>query len=147
MPSDLQPCSIGETPSYRGPRGYHLGTVPLSEHEQKILDEIERNLADEDPRFGRERGPTRASDAVSRARIGILTFILGFGLLILFFVTRVLFVGLLAFVGMVAGIVLLASPVSALMSSAKDNTAQKGESVKRSFDRFDDNVRRRFRRR
>jgi hypothetical protein len=121
--------------------------VPLSEREQKILDEIERNLSDEDPRFAQERRSSASSRVASRARLGVVTFLLGFGLLIVFFLSRVLFAGLLAFVGMVAGIVLLASPVGALMSSAKHNTAQKGESVKRPFDRFDDNVRRRFRRR
>jgi hypothetical protein len=120
--------------------------VPLSDHEQKILDEIERNLADEDPRFAQSR-PSSSKAIASRARLGILTFVLGFGLLIVFFLSRILFVGLLAFVGMVAGIVLLASPVGAVVTSAKRATAQKGESVKRSFDRFDDDVRRRFRRR
>jgi hypothetical protein len=121
--------------------------VPLSEREQKILDEIEKNLSDEDPRFA-ERRPARSSvNLASRARLGIATFLIGFALLIVFFLSRVLFAGLLAFVGMVAGIVLLASPVSALVSSAKENTGRKGESVKKSFDRFDDNVRRKFRRR
>ena len=122
--------------------------MPLSEREQKILDEIEKNLSDEDPRFADDRRSTRPpGNLASRARLGIITFVLGFGLLIFFFLTQILFAGLLAFIGMVAGIVLLASPVSALVSSAKESTTRKGENVKRSFDRFDDNVRRKFRRR
>ena len=121
--------------------------MPLSEREQKILDEIEKNLSDEDPRFADRRSALPGGNHASRARLGVTIFLIGFGLLIVFFLTRILFAGLLAFIGMVAGIVLLASPVSALVSSAKESTGRTGESVKRSFDRLDDNVRRKFRRR
>jgi hypothetical protein len=122
--------------------------VPLSEHEQKILDEIEKNLTDEDARFAQARHPSRPTkkEFGSRARLGLTTFGIGFALLILFFVSRLLFVGLLAFVGMVAGIVLLASPVGALVDSAKENAIEKGAKVKRSVGGSNDEFRKRFRR-
>ena len=122
--------------------------MPLSEREQKILDEIEKSLSSEDPRFA-ERGQaksTRRTDA-RRIRLAALTFLVGLGLLIVFFLTRVLFAGLLAFGGMVTGIVLLASPVSALMQATKEDAGRKRESLKRSVSDWDDNVRKRFRRR
>lgn len=57
--------------------------MPLSEHEQQLLDQIERALYAEDPKFastvrgGRLRRPTR------RRRIeGIALFVVGIGLLI-----------------------------------------------------------------
>ena len=122
--------------------------MPLSEREQKILDEIEKNLADEDPRFAHERRPTVARGSISsRARLGLLVFAIGFVLLIVFFVSRALVAGLFAFVAMVAGIVLLASPVGALVNSAKENTVDKGAKVKRSIGDLDEDIRRRFRRR
>ena len=121
--------------------------MPLSEREQKILDEIEKSLATEDPRFA-EPGHKRPSKAHgSRARLAALIFVGGLVLLLVFFLTRVLRVGLLAFGGMVTGIVLLASPVSALMHTTKDNAGRAGSKFKRSMADWDEDLRNRFRRR
>lgn len=126
---------------------YHLVTVPLSEHEQKILDEIEKNLATEDPRFAEERLRVRRSRGNGpRVRWGALTFLGGFALLILFFVTRVLIVGLLAFGGMVAGIVLLASALSAVVKDSVPQGGRGGKRFARSMSEWEENVRKRFRR-
>lgn len=119
--------------------------MPLSEREQKILDEMEKGLANEDPRFAdKPRSVTKPH--AGRVRLGALIFLLGLGLLIFFFVSRVLFAGLLAFGAMVTGIVLLASPVGALMHSTKQDAGRKRESLKRSVSDFDDTMRKRFRR-
>ena len=67
--------------------------MPLSEHEQRLLDQIERALYAEDPKFvstvrgGRLRKPTR------RRRLqGIAVFALGLVLLVLGVAVRALWI-------------------------------------------------------
>jgi hypothetical protein len=91
--------------------------VPLSDHEQRMLDEIERNLLQEDPGFAR-RDPVSAADRRKRARLGVFSFILGVAGLLLFFSTRLVVFGVLAFAAMVLGIVLLARSVTSAPSPA-----------------------------
>ena len=83
--------------------------MPLSEHEQRILEEIEKNLYDEDPRFAREvkrRAPRLSKSA--RARAGAALFAAGFAMLFAFFIGGWVLLGVVAFVMMVSGIVLVA---------------------------------------
>ncbi len=59
--------------------------MPLSEHEQRILEEIEKRLAEEDPRL--VESVTKASvsrHALRRVRWGIAGFVVGFVMLMLF---------------------------------------------------------------
>jgi ABC-type bacteriocin/lantibiotic exporter with double-glycine peptidase domain len=59
--------------------------MPLSEHEQRILEEIERRLAEEDPRLVQSVArATVASHAWRRVRWGLVAFLLGFVMLLLF---------------------------------------------------------------
>ena len=59
--------------------------MPLSEHEQRLLDQIERALYAEDPKFA---STVRSTDlrAVMRRRIryAVLLFVVGFGLMLFF---------------------------------------------------------------
>jgi hypothetical protein len=54
--------------------------VPLSEHEQRILDEIERRLVEEDPRLPARTSLT--SHLLRRVRWGLVAFALGFALML-----------------------------------------------------------------
>lgn len=85
--------------------------MPLSEREQRILEEIERNLHQEDPALGRSarRGPYL--DRVKRIKLGGLMLLAGFVLLFAFFVSGSVTFGVLAFVAMVGGIVLVAGSI------------------------------------
>ena len=57
--------------------------MPLSEHEQRILDEIERRLAAEDPKFARSaNASTPRGIALSRMRRAAVGFVIGLGVLI-----------------------------------------------------------------
>lgn len=57
--------------------------MPLSEHEQRILDEIERRLAAEDPKFARSTTTaTPRGQAVKRIKRSIFGFVLGLVLLL-----------------------------------------------------------------
>jgi hypothetical protein len=62
--------------------------MPLSEHEQRILEEIEKRLAEEDPRL--VESVTKASvtgHALRRVRWGIAGFVVGLAMLFLFIVS------------------------------------------------------------
>lgn len=62
--------------------------MPLSDHEQRILEEIEKRLQEEDPRLA--EAVSKASPfahAVRRIRWGIVTFVAGFVMLVLFAVS------------------------------------------------------------
>lgn len=62
--------------------------MPLSDHEQRILEEIERRLAEEDPRLVEQVGRTDLySHLARRIRLSALGFVAGFVLLLLFVVS------------------------------------------------------------
>ena len=59
--------------------------MPLSDHEQRILEEIERRLQEEDPRFADAVGRTSLHGHVARRiRWSALGFVAGFVMLMLF---------------------------------------------------------------
>jgi hypothetical protein len=75
--------------------------MPLSEHEQRILEEIEKRLAEEDPRLVESVARASVSGhAIRRIRWGIGGFILGFVLLMLFSLS--LWVAVAGFAAMLA---------------------------------------------
>jgi hypothetical protein len=62
--------------------------MPLSEHEQRILEEIEKRLEEEDPRFADVVGRTTLySHLTRRVRWAALAFVAGFVMLMLFAVS------------------------------------------------------------
>jgi len=84
--------------------------MPLSEQEQRLLDEMERNLyhseADDVTTVGARRGRANGT-AILIAAAGIL---IGLGLLVTGVVIRQPLVGLLGFAAMFAGVVLVVAP-------------------------------------
>jgi hypothetical protein len=68
--------------------------MPLTPHEQRILEEIERRLAEEDPRLVESVSKaTVAAHALRRIRWGLAGFGIGFILLLLFVASLWLAVG------------------------------------------------------
>jgi hypothetical protein len=123
---------------------YNRLTVPLSDHEQRILDEIEKNLLQEDPAFARqvkERAEHR--DGRSRIRIGSLSFVAGFVGLFIFFASTVVVVGVVAFAAMVLGIVLIAGGVRSL-ASGRELLSSPKERIGTIFSRWEERVRDRY---
>ncbi|MGH2788170.1 MAG: DUF3040 domain-containing protein [Actinomycetota bacterium] len=96
--------------------------MPLSEREERILEEIEKNLQHQDPSLGRttRRGPHL--DRAARLRLGGLLVLVGFLLLIAFFVSGSVTLGVVAFVAMVGGIVLVAGSI---MAPASERTSSR----------------------
>lgn len=78
--------------------------MPLSEHEQKLLEQIERELVNDDPKFV---SSVRSADSKARARRklvwAVLLGILGLGLLVVGAVTATVWIGVLGFLVMFGG--------------------------------------------
>jgi hypothetical protein len=89
---------VDRSPTDRG------GAVPLSEHEQRLLEQMERALYAEDPKFVsslRSTGPRPGSRR--RAAVGVLTALVGFGLLVTGAATSLVVVGVVGFLAMLLG--------------------------------------------
>lgn len=122
--------------------------MPLSEHEQRVLDDIERNLY-EDPKFAREAqriSPVESSDR-RRIRIGIAIAVAGFAALIAFFVTGVLGIGVVAFAAMVTGIVIAAGAMTGLLDPRRFSGSPVKDRLSTTARSVDQRLRDRFRRR
>jgi hypothetical protein len=62
--------------------------MPLSEHEQRILEDIERQLVEDDPRLAEQVSTTSLySHLARRIRWAVALFFVGFALLLLFFIS------------------------------------------------------------
>lgn len=78
--------------------------MPLSEHEQRVLEQMEQALYAEDPRFAHGlRAKTSAGLQRRHAAIGILAAIVGLGLVILAVSTQQIWIGGIGFVAMIGG--------------------------------------------
>lgn len=87
--------------------------MPLSEHEERILAEIERKLAEEDPRFVQRARKTSPSDVrTRRLRWSVVGFVVGF--LLLLGLTFDLVLGLVGFGVMLVSLVIGARAVAEL---------------------------------
>jgi hypothetical protein len=121
--------------------------VPLSEREQKILQEIERDLYREDPAFAREvRRPGPGWDGAARARVGALLVLAGILCLVGFFARGWLVAGVAAFGAMVAGVVLLAGSFKALLAQRQQPQQQPRERLAKLLRRVEERIRQRYRR-
>jgi hypothetical protein len=88
--------------------------MPLSDHEQRILEEIERRLVAEDPKFAREVGAGVSEGAALRkVKRAVVGFALGFALLVagLFVPDLLVVFGIIAFSVMVASAMVIASGI------------------------------------
>ena len=78
--------------------------MPLSEHEQKILEEIERQLYEQDPKFARNvASKARKGHSARNLRRGVGLFVLGVVALFVFFARPLTLVGVAAFLLMLSG--------------------------------------------
>ncbi|MDP9069032.1 MAG: DUF3040 domain-containing protein [Actinomycetota bacterium] len=118
--------------------------MPLSDHEQRILDEIEKNLYREDPAFARHARDRRSgADQRTRVRLGALLFVLGFIGLFVFFYSGSVIVGVLAFAAMVLGIVILTAGLRAI-ASPRDFVRGPADRMSRALSEWEERVRRRY---
>ena len=98
--------------------------MPLSEHEQRLLEQMERALYAEDPKFASSLRSSRGGRA-SRgyAALGVLAVLAGLGLLIAGVATTVIALGVVGFVAMLIGCVLVYSAFRAGPAVAQDDAS------------------------
>jgi hypothetical protein len=81
--------------------------VPLSEHEQRLLEQMERALYAEDPKFASTlRQPVIRQGSRKRMILGVLVATAGLGLLLAGVASKLAFIGVIGFVVMLGGAVL-----------------------------------------
>jgi hypothetical protein len=81
--------------------------VPLSEHEQRLLEQIERALVDDDPKFASTvRTGDRRVKARRKLQLGALLVLVGFAVLVGGAVARSVPLGVLGFLIAFAGVAL-----------------------------------------
>jgi hypothetical protein len=122
--------------------------VPLSEREQRILDEIEKSLYQEDPVFARDsaEGP-EARKAIGSVRRGAAMFVAGLLVLFAFFMTKQVWIGALAFGSMVWGIVVVAGSVRNAAPSPRRTVTDFGERIARYASDIEQRLKQRYKRR
>lgn len=94
--------------------------MPLSEHEQRMLEQMEKALYAEDPKFAtslRSGSGPRASRG--RAALGVVAFLLGVAMLMVGAITAIIAVGVLGFVVMLMGSVLTYAGLRAKPANAE----------------------------
>ncbi|PTT63121.1 DUF3040 domain-containing protein [Arthrobacter sp. HMWF013] len=79
--------------------------MPLSEHEQKLLEQLEKQLHEDDPKFANSMGSDPGRTWSTRhIVIGVLCALAGIALLLVGVTTQLIIVGVLGFVVMGAGV-------------------------------------------
>ena len=84
--------------------------MPLSEHEQRLLEEMERNLYHNDADFVATVGNHRGKPNYTLIVIGILGAVLGVGVIVFGVILRQPVVGVLGFLVMFAGALIAIAP-------------------------------------
>ena len=122
--------------------------MPLSEREQRILDEMEKSLYQEDPGFAREGKPRRhAGKPLGSLRRGGAMFVAGLLVLFAFFMTKQVWVGALAFGSMVWGIVVGAGALRANAPLSGRSVSDFGDRIGRVAGEVERKLKERYKRR
>lgn len=107
----------------------------LSDHEQRILAEIERNLAEEDPDFVRNVTTTRSGAQAGRIlRLSVLGLLVGLALLIGNTVSVVF--GVAGFLLMLASVVGIVSSIRHLATGGRSASGLLRDAWRRAEDRM-----------
>lgn len=80
--------------------------MPLSEHEQRLLEQMEKALYAEDPKFATSLRSTGGAASRSRAALGVLGILVGLGVVLAGMALPMAALGVVGFVVMLAGAVL-----------------------------------------
>ena len=125
--------------------------MPLSEHEQRLLEQMERALYAEDPKFASSlRSAVPRPGGRRAAIIGVLATIVGVGLLVTGAATAIVAVGVLGFLVMLGGTFLVIPslrPKAEPAAPAPGTRPAARTSAKSSKTGFMDRVEERFRKR
>ena len=120
--------------------------MPLSEHEQRLLDEIEQALYAEDPKFA---SAVRSARARSHRRTSLLTSLLGIGLglglVLVGLLATVIALSVIGFVLLVAGCAYAVQSIRHRNPAGPESaSAPKQPRASGMRNRMEDRLRRRF---
>jgi hypothetical protein len=103
--------------------------MPLSEHEQKLLEQLEKQLHEDDPKFANSMGsdPSR-SWSTRHVVIGVLCALAGIFLLLVGVTLQNIFVGVLGFIVMGGGVYFATMRNSAGRKQRSGGGAKSGKS-------------------
>jgi hypothetical protein len=132
--------------------------VPLSEHEQRLLEQMERALYAEDPKFATSMRSSRGGTGDRRRiAVGVVALLVGLGLLIAGVASKLVIVGVLGFLAMLGGLWLAISSLGSGPtqpaatgsggSDAPTDIRSKKQRPKRSGESLSDRMEERWRRR
>ena len=121
--------------------------MPLSEQEQRLLDEMERNLYQNDADFVATVGGARGRANYRGIILGIILVIVGIGVLIAGVSSSLLFVGVLGFVVMFAGVILALTPARSPKAGPRPAAAPAAKASARRGGGFMDNLTERWEKR
>jgi hypothetical protein len=111
--------------------------MPLSEQEQRLLDEMERHLMQNDTDVVSAQRDGR-SLSYRNIVYGTILVLVGIGGLLGGVVSQLVVVGVLGFVAMLAGVILAVTPTRSGVPKAKKESAPKGGSSGSFMDRMND---------
>lgn len=135
-------------PVSKRPTTHGSSAVPLSEHEQRVLQQIEQSLYAEDPKFkAAVTKSARPARGGKHLHLAIALVVLGLGVLVLGVWLQSVIVGVLGFLIMFGGGVLglRAAQGGAKLRGAKKGASPTARSAQPSMkDRIEDRMRRRF---
>lgn len=83
--------------------------MPLSEHEQRLLEQMERALYEEDPKFASQLRGADVRAARRRIGLAVLGFIIGLGLMLGGVITKIPLLSVLGFVQMLVAVTYVVS--------------------------------------
>ena len=106
--------------------------MPLSEEEQRLLDEMERNLYKKEADTVSVSAGPRTVD-YTRVAIGLLLAVAGLGIIIAGVAMKLIFIGVIGFAGSVAGILVMMSASKPADAARKDSGKPKQQGDKPSF--------------
>jgi UPF0716 family protein affecting phage T7 exclusion len=106
--------------------------MPLSEHEQRLLDEMERSLYQNDADFVAKVGGARGRPTYRAVVLGILLAVVGIGVLLTGVFTQIVLVGILGFVLMLAGVLVAITPGRRKRATASAGEAQQASTAKQA---------------
>jgi predicted lipid-binding transport protein (Tim44 family) len=115
--------------------------MPLSEHEQRLLDEMERNLYGNDADVTSTAFVGMPRPNYRAITLGVLLTLVGLGGLIAGVMTQMIFIGIAGFVAMFVGVLVAAKPgvPTAAQSAAPRRSASRGSSfMQRMEQRWDE---------
>src|SRR3954447_20579075 len=128
--------------------------VPLSEHEQRLLEQIERALVDDDPKFASSvRTGDRRQKARRKLQLGVLFVVVGLAVLVGGAVVPSVVLGVIGFLVMFGGAalgVLNSKPATGAVEGAPAGGARpagRGRSGRRGRQPLKNRLEERFRRR